>query len=288
MGLVLVPSASRALGEQTGTPIRLAVIGDMYVGDHFITSIHACENVSIVALCNPDERRFAKAFKLWEERAQNWPASAKPDEQKAADTYRQLNETRPRVFADFRRMLREMGDQIDAVVVSMFDHLHGPMAGAAMRAGKHVFSERPLGLTIGEARALRALALTQKVATSIRNPGNASNQFRRGVELIRDGVIGTIEEVHVWFDRVGTDLQQPPQGTPPIPEGVHWDVWLGPATARPYHPDWMNYAQWREFSNGGIGTFGPHAANLCVYGAEPPGILGHSRRGRCENDSRES
>ena len=260
--VALLCSRGLALGQQESRPIRLAVIGDMYIGDHFITSIHAYDGVSIVALCNPDERRFSKPFKLWEERAQKWPDSSKADERKAAGTYQRLTQSKPRVFADFRRMLAEMGSEIDAVAVSMFDHLHAPMAGAAMRAGKHVFSERPLGLTIGESRALRDLARQQNVATSIRNPGNASNQFRRGVELIRGGVIGPVEEVHVWFDRVGTDLQKPPQGAPPIPDGLHWDLWLGPVAERPYHPDWMNYAQWREFSNGGIGTFGPHAANL--------------------------
>ena len=84
----------------------------------------------------------------------------------------------------------------------------------------------------------------------------------RAVELVRDGVLGTVREVHVWFDRPGADKDQPPQGSAIIPDGLHWDLWLGGAAARPYHPEWMAYAQWRDFSNGGIGTFGPHAANL--------------------------
>lgn len=259
-GLLILPSARLAFGAQANERVNLAVIGDMYVADHFFTSVHAYENVNIVALCHPDERKFPKAFKVWEERAQHWPNSTKEHERKAAQQYQRLTKTK--TYADFRRMLDVMGNDIDAVVVSMFDHLHGVMAGAAMRAGKHVFSERPLGLKIHEARALRDLAAKQKVATSIRNPGNASGPFRRAIELIREGAIGTVEEVHVWFDRGGPDHQQTPQGTPPVPEGLHWDLWLGPAALRPYHPDWMAYAHWRDFSNGGIGTFGPHAANL--------------------------
>ncbi len=232
--------------------LRLAVIGDMYNANHFTTSAHAYGNVDLVALGHPDARRIPDIFKGWEKRV---PGAG-------AEYYARLLERRPAVFADFRKMLAEMGDRIDGVVISIFDHLHGPIAGAAMRAGKHVFSERPLGLSIRDARALRVLAADKRVATSIRNPGNASGQFRRAVELIREGAIGPVEEVHVWFPRGGPSLKDRPQGTPPVPEGLDWDLWLGPAAARPYHPQWMAYAQWREFSNGGIGTFGPHAANL--------------------------
>jgi hypothetical protein len=155
-----------------------------------------------------------------------------------------------------------MGGEIDAIVVSTFDHTHGAICGPAIRAAKHVFNERPVGLTIHDARSLRDLAARHKVATSIRNPGNASHQFRRAVELIREGILGPVDEVHVWFPRGGPDYNQPPEGSRPIPAGLNWDAWLGPASWRAYHPSWMAYAQWREFSNGGIGTFGPHAANL--------------------------
>jgi hypothetical protein len=238
-------------------------MGTMYVADHFFTSLHAYPGVEIVALCNPDGRKIPERFAAWKEQSKKLAASEKPDDQRAAGRYARLaGGARPRTFLDFRRMLGEMEKEIDAVVVSMFDHYHGPACGAAMRAGKHVFCERPLGLTIRESRALRGLAAKQKVATSIRNPGNASNQFRRGLELIQEGVLGEVKEVHVWFDRGGPDRRQPPQGSSTVPEGLDWDLWLGPVAYRPYHPDWMAYATWRDTSNGGIGTFGPHAANL--------------------------
>jgi hypothetical protein len=240
--------AARAAGARPADErIRLAVVGDMYNGSHFFTSVHSYANVDLVAVCHPDGRRVPAIFQGWETRTE--------------PVYARLLERKPAVFTDFRKLLAG-GPAFDAVVVSVFDHLHGPICGSAMRAGKHVFSERPLGLSIRDARALRALAAETKVATSIRNPGNASGQFRRAVELIREGAIGPVEEVHVWFPRGGPELKAAPEGAPPVPEGLDWDSWLGPVRARPYHPQWMAYAQWREFSNGGIGTFGPHAANL--------------------------
>ena len=281
-GLLILPSSRTAFSYQANERVNLAVMGHMYVAGHFWSSVHAYENVQIVALCDPDEREMPKAFQIWEKQAREWVGSAQANERKAAEQYKRLVENKPPVFADFRRMLEEMGDRIDAVVVSLFEHYHGVACGAAMRAGKHVFCERPLGLTIRESRALRDLAARQKVATSIRNPGNASPQFRRGVELVREGVLGPVEEVHVWFDRGGPDRDGPPQGTPPVPEGLHWDLWLGPARARPYHPDWMAYAHWREFSNGGIGTFGPHASNLAFLSLGLPELW----RGAPDNGAR--
>ena len=251
-GLLILPAARTAFTYQANERLRLALIGHMYNTGHFFTSAHTYEDVEIVALCDDDQRRIPTVFRRWEELAQQ-----------GSDYYRRLVENRPPVYDDFRRMLAERGDRIDGLVVSVFDHNHAVICGPAIRAGKHVFSERPLGLTIGEARALREIAARHpRVATSIRNPGNASPRFRRAVELLRAGAIGPVREVHVWFFRGGPDHREPPQGEMPVPPGLNWEVWLGPAAWRPYHPAWMAYAHWRDFSNGGIGTFGPHAANL--------------------------
>ncbi len=265
-GPLCLASSRSVFGSEANERIRLAVLGHMYVAAHFFSSLHVYPQVELVALCNPDRRRFGEILAGWDEQAKKGEGSPQADPQRAAALYRRLASSPPPLFADFRQMFDQMADQIDALVVSMFDHYHGVACGRAMRAGKHVFCERPLGLSIRDSRALRQLAAEAKVATSIRNPGNASAQFRRGVELLREGVIGPVEEVHVWFDRGGPDFTEPPQGTEPVPEGLDWDVWLGPAAWRPYHSQWMSYAYWREFSNGGIGTFGPHAANLAFMG----------------------
>lgn len=250
-GLTVLPSARTAFSFAANERIGLAVMGHMYVADHFFTSVHAYPGVELVALCNPDQRRVPEIWKKWEGQKQ--------------DVYARLLADRPPVHFDFRRMLAEVKG-IDAMVVSMFEHQHGPACGLAMRMGKHVFCERPLGLTISESRALRDLAIRQKVATSMRNPGNASGPFRRGVELLREGVLGEVKEVHVWFDRGGPDLKEGPKEMQAVPPGLDWDLWLGPVKWREYHPSWMAYATWRETSNGGVGTFGPHAANLAFAG----------------------
>ena len=289
-GLTILPSSRTAFSFAANERVRLAVLGHMYNADHFFTSVHAYNGVELAAVCNPDQRKFLEVFKGWEEQVKKAAGSDKPQERKGGEYYQRLLDNRPPVFADFRRMLAETPGGIDALVVSLYDHYHGVACGAAMRAGIHVFSERPLGLTIGESRALADLAVKQKVATSIRNPGNASNAFRRGIELVREGVIGPVQEVHVWFDRGGPDRDKPPAEAQPAPQGLEWDLWLGPVAQRPYHADWMAYATWRETSNGGIGTFGPHAANLAfmalnladLWKAAPAGAPPRTIRVRAE------
>ena len=251
---LLAAGSPRAFGRSSDDRLRLAVIGHLYNAGHFFSSIHGYEDVELVAVCDPEEKKIPDIWKEWEKKVQAGD--------KSSDYYRRLLERKPAAYSDFRKMFE--AEKIDAVVVSVYDHLHGPICGAAMRAGKHVFSERPLGLRVREARALRELAAKQKVATSIRNPGNSYPAFRRAVELIREGAIGPVEEVHVWFPRAGAGSTARPAGEQPVPEGLNWDAWLGPVADRPYHPKWMTYAEWRETSNGGIGSFGTHASNLAV------------------------
>lgn len=260
-GLIFLPARS-ALGFAANERINLAVLGHMYNAAHFWSGIHIYDNVEIVALCDPDQRELPRAFAAFGEQAKKLNESQRPEDKKAVARYQQMLENKPKTFSDFRVMFEQMGKGIDAMVVSLFDFYHAPACAWAMRLGKHVFSERPLGLKIAESRMLRELAAKQKVATSIRNPGNASGQFRRALELIREGAIGEVKQAHVWFDRGGPDLQEPPKGEEPVPDGLNWDAWLGPLAMRPFHSTWMSYAQWRENCNGGIGTFGPHAANL--------------------------
>ncbi|RPH35115.1 MAG: gfo/Idh/MocA family oxidoreductase, partial [Planctomycetota bacterium] len=218
----------------------------------FVPSLHALGNVGVTALCDVDEARIPKVYKTWEEKAQG----------KDGEIYQRHLKDRPKVFADFRKMFDEMGDKIDAVVVATPDHSHAVISAAALRAGKHVFAEKPLTATVREARALRELAAIHKTATSMGNQGTQSPQFRRGVELIREGVLGSVEEVHLWFSRGGQNHRERPQGEMPPPDGLHWDLWLGPVASRPYHPRWIARNHWRETGAGELGNFGPHTGNL--------------------------
>lgn len=230
----------------------------MYNATHMLAAPHLY-NAPIVAICDPDQRHIAKALKSWDDLAARLDTAPRPEDRAWAEKYRRLAQGEGiKVYADVRRMLDEMSDSIDALVVSHYDHLHGVTCGSALRAGKPVCTERPLGLNISDARALRRLAAETKLPVTYRSPGTATGQFRRAMELVEDGAIGQVREVHVWFKRGGPDRGSLPMGASPVPKELNWDAWLGPLPDREYHPDWMAYAHWRETCSGGLGTFGPH------------------------------
>ena len=258
-GLLALWSARSAFGYAANERLNLAVFGNRYNAAHFLTAAHV-HNADVVAVCNPDQREIPRVLAQWRQQAEQLSASGNERDRRAAERYRQLaGRQGVAVYADARRMFGEMGDRIDAVVVSDYDHFHGPVCAAAMRLGKPVCSERPVGLTVDEARRLRVLAAEMKVPTTYRSPGTGAGEFRRATELVGEGAIGAVTEVHVWFKRGGPDRDQPPRGPRPVPEGLDWDLWLGPLPWRDYHADWMAYSHWRETSNGGLGVFGPHA-----------------------------
>jgi predicted dehydrogenase len=174
-----------------------------------------------------------------------------------------------KTYADFRKLLEELGPKVDAVTVSTPDHTHAAAAVMAMRMGKPVYCQKPLAHSPYEARLMRETAAKMKVATQMGNQGTAHPGFREGVELIRSGAVGPIKEVHVWTNRPFKYWKQAPDVVSrppemPVPESLAWDVWLGPAPARPYnkiyHPhDWRG---WWDFGTGAMGDMACHTANL--------------------------
>lgn len=183
------------------------------------------------------------------------------DHHYAADTFKQF--PKAKVYRDFRVMLDEIGNSIDAVVVSTPDHTHAVAAIAAMRRGKHVYCEKPLTRTVYEARRMRQVALETKVVTQMGNQGSASRDLRRGVELAWGGVIGEIRESHLWFGG-GNGPMKRPEEQPVPPATLSWDLWLGPAEERPFNPCYIEgkWRAWRAFGSGIVGDFGCHTANL--------------------------
>jgi len=204
---------------------------------------------NVIAICDIDDMRL-------NEKAQLFPKAKR--------------------YYDYRKLLDEMGREIDAVVVSTPDHHHAPASIRAMRMGKHVYCQKPLTHTPFEARLMRETARQHKVQTQMGNQGTAADGFRAGVELVRSGAVGRIEEVHVWTNRPfkywkqAPDIVARPNETPPIPSHVHWDLFLGPAADRPYHPVYHphNWRGWWDFGTGALGDMACHTANLAFMALE--------------------
>jgi len=171
-------------------------------------------------------------------------------------------------YKDFREML-DRHKEIDAVVVGTPDHTHAVVSMAAMRLGKHVYCEKPLSRTVHEARALSKAARKYKVATQMGNQGMAFEGNRLLCEWLWDGAIGPVREVHVWSDRPTHSGKLPlywaqgierPSDKPSVPASLDWDLWLGPAQWRPYHPAYapFKWRGWWDFGSGGLGDMGIH------------------------------
>ncbi|MCL4205309.1 MAG: Gfo/Idh/MocA family oxidoreductase [Pirellulaceae bacterium] len=259
-GLLILRNSESARGYQANERLNLGLVGCGGRGTWFVETLPRMENV--VALCDVDAEKMVEAMQRWNHGARKYAESPNDWERRAAESYRRLTEQPPQQYQDFRVMLDRLGNGLDAVVIATPDHTHAVAAAAAIRAGKHVFVEKPLTRTVHESRALRELAREHRVATSMGNQGTATGPFRRALELIRNGTIGEIREVHIWNTGGGADRQQPPAGQVPVPESLAWDLWLGPAADRPYHPDWMRRNQWRDFGTCQLGNWGSHTANL--------------------------
>ncbi|MCB1228223.1 MAG: Gfo/Idh/MocA family oxidoreductase [Verrucomicrobiales bacterium] len=165
-------------------------------------------------------------------------------------------------FADFREMLAQLGDTVDAVSVGTPDHMHAWAAMSAMRAGKHVYCQKPLAHTVWEARQMRLLAEKTGVTTQMGNQIHSAIEYRLGTRLIREGAIGKVKEVHSWVAVTGNERNRLLQPPPPekVPAHVNWDLWIGAAPMRDYsfsyHP--FVWRDWQDFGGGALGDFGCH------------------------------
>ncbi len=230
------------LGAGEASPnnkLNIAGVGIGGQGGADIAEFSATEN--IVALCDVDAQHAAHTF----------------DKYPNAKRYK-----------DFRVML-DKEKSIDALVVGTPDHNHAIVSVAAIKAGKHVYCEKPLTRTVYEARAVAKAAREAKVATQMGNQGMAFEGNRLINEWIWDGAIGPVREVHVWSDRPTHRGKMPlwwaqgierPKDTPPVPDTLDWDLWLGPAPWRPYHPAYVpfRWRGWWDFGSGGLGDMGIH------------------------------
>lgn len=179
-------------------------------------------------------------------------------------------------FTDYRVMLDEMGDQIDAVVVTVPDHMHFPIALSAINRGKHVYVEKPMAHTMEEAQILREAAEKAGVVTQMGNQGHSNDGSRIVKEWLAAGVIGKVREVHSWTDRPARFWQQGlpepdhSEGSPAVPKGLDWNLWLGVAEERAYDPAYLPF-KWRaytDFGCGALGDMGCHIMDSAIWGLE--------------------
>jgi predicted dehydrogenase len=196
----------------------------------------------------------------------------------AAGTF--LRYSKAEKFKDFRQMLDKVKG-IDAVCVATPDHVHAPASMAALKLGKHVYCEKPLTHSVFEARTVADAARAAKVATQMGNQGQASEETRRLQEFVQAGAVGPVREAHIWTDRPSRGLfdEYWPQGvdrpadTPAVPPTMDWNLWLGPAPERPYHPIYapFRWRGWWDFGTGALGDIGCHAFDPVFRALE----LGH-------------
>ena len=237
----LVPrSALGAAGEKPPSEkLNIAGIGVGGMGSH---NLKQCAAENIVALCDVDQAYAAKTFKEY---------------------------PRAKVFRDYREMLDKQKD-IDAVIVATPDHTHAIIALAAIRAGKHVYVQKPLTHSVQEARVLTEAAREHKVATQMGNQGHSNDGTRLVCEWVGSGAIGTVREVDAWTNRPvwpqGVEVERP-KDTPPVPAGLDWGLWLGPAPYRPYHPAYVpgNWRAWWDFGTGSLGDLGCHILDAAFW-----------------------
>jgi len=228
---------SRLLGaDAPSNKLNIAGIG---VGGMGHSNLRQCEGENIVALCDVDSQFAAKTFKMY---------------------------PNAKVYKDYRVMFDKQKD-IDAVVIATPDHTHAVITMAAMERGKHVYCQKPLTHTVYEARKIREAARKYKVQTQMGNQGHSSDRTRLLKEWLADGAIGDVRQVYAWTDRpVGGQIwsdfavRAKPEDTPPIPESLDWDLWIGPAPYRAYHPEYhpTKWRAWLDFGTGPLGDMGCH------------------------------
>jgi predicted dehydrogenase len=243
--------------------VNIAVVGVGGQGRSNVRALLQLPDVQIIAVADPIENHDVA-----DSQYKN-PTGRKPVKAEIEKHYSQKTPNyRVAEYEDFRVMLEKEKD-IDAILCATPDHSHAYVSITAMRAGKHVYCEKPLTHNIWEARQVAKVARETGVATQMGNQLHSTNGIRETCEWIWGGAIGAIREVHVWVEtkRWNPTLTGRPKDTPPIPPGVNWDLWIGPRELRPFHPAYTPVA-WRDFwafGSGALGDFGCHDLDASVW-----------------------
>ena len=254
-------------GANLNDKLNIAIIGSGGRGGHNAQQVALTEN--IVALVDVNENNMAPPP---ERRGKN-----QNQNDSNYDAFRKMY-SQAKKYTDFRKLFDHAND-FDAVVVSTCEHTHAFATLAALQLGKHVYCEKPLTYNIAEARIIREAAAKTKLATQMGTQMHASDNYRRVVELIQTGAVGPVREVHVWVSRAwGWQSEEDfkknkdivythdrPTAAMPIPAGLDWELWLGPAPYRPFHSDYFpgpKWYRWWDFGNGTMSDLGSHWNDL--------------------------
>ena len=232
--LAAVPRELHALGEraQPSQKLRIACIG---VGGMGHSDVRGVSGEELVAFADVDWKSAERAFREF---------------------------PKARRYKDFREMLEKERNNIDAVTVSTPDHVHAAAAMMALKMGKHVYTQKPLARTIGEVRALKAEAGRRpKQATQMGNQGHSGEGIRLIREWVEAGLIGTVRRVDCWTNRpIWPQAINRPTDAHNVPDTMDWNLWLGPAADRPFHPRYapFNWRGWWDFGTGAMGDMACH------------------------------
>lgn len=237
LGFSIIPShvMGGALGHVAPSDkLNIAGIG---IGGKGRVNLRAMASENIVALCDVDWKYGQECFDEYPKAKRYW---------------------------DWRKMFDEMGESIDALMIATSDHSHAAIAATAIKAGKHVYCQKPLTHSVYESRLLTRLTKQYRVATQMGNQGNSAPEARTVEEWIWAGEIGEVREVHAWTDRPiwPQGLERPKEIQIP-PDTMNWDLFIGPAPMRPYHESYTpwNWRGWWDFGTGALGDMACHILN---------------------------
>ena len=215
--------------------LRTAHIGVGYQGMEDMKAIASHPAVEVVALCDVDAKALAAA---------------------------QAAQPQARTFADYRTMLDELGDEIDAVLVSTPDHTHAPAALLAMGMDKPVYCQKPLTHHVSEAREMARVARDRRLVTQMGIQVHSFYDYLVGTQLVRSGIIGKVSTVRAWSPKNWGYNGPPPAEADPVPAGLNWNLWLGTAPERPYAEERYHPGKWRQIVDYGCGTLGDMGVHI--------------------------
>lgn len=250
-------AAPLAVGASwAGSPsgkLNLALIGSGGRG-RYIAMEAAQLGANLVALCDVDQAQLDSARKFLAEKTQGGAAAME----------------RVKLYGDYRELL-DKEKSLDAVMIATGSRWHAPISVAFMKAGKHVYCEKPPVRKLAEAREIIELVPKCKVATQTGTQGAAGKAARRAVEVVHAGLLGPIHHAYLWCDGYGPNppSHNRPDGEDPVPAGLNWDFWLGPSPLRPfkkdvYHPGCLRFQNWIDLCNGMLAGQGAHTFDLPV------------------------